>query len=55
VEVTKKGQKPYEKPAVTLERRLEVLAADCGTGINNAYLGTNNCKAAGTPCLVPFS
>ena len=51
----KAERKPYEKPAVTLERNLEVLAAACGTGIPNVYLGTNTCKAAGTPCQVPFS
>ena len=49
-----KKRKPYEKPAVVLERELEVLAVDCGTGLNNTYLGTNNCKAAGQ-CAVPWS
>lgn len=51
----RKGRKPYEKPAVTLERQLEALAADCGSGINNAYLSSNTCKAVGTPCEVLFS
>jgi hypothetical protein len=51
----RKGRKPYEKPAVTLERDLEALAADCGTGINNAYLGNNNCKGLDTQCEVLFS
>lgn len=50
----KKGRKPYEKAAVILERRLEALAADCGTGSNNAYLGGDNCKAADA-CQVLFS
>jgi hypothetical protein len=51
----RKERKPYDKPAVTLERQLEALAADCGIGTSNAYLGNNNCKAAGTACEVPFS
>jgi len=47
-------RKPYEKPAVVLEKKLEALAADCGSSINNPYLGTNTCKGAGQ-CTVPYS
>jgi hypothetical protein len=49
-----KNRKPYEKPAVVLERELEALAADCGTGVPNIYLGDVNCKAAGA-CTITFS
>jgi hypothetical protein len=47
-------KKPYEKPAAVFERELEAIAADCGSGLNNPYVGGNNCKAAGQ-CAVPFS
>lgn len=40
-------KKPYERPAVVFEKELEALAADCGAGLNNIYLGGNNCKASG--------
>jgi hypothetical protein len=40
----KSGRKPYKKPAVVFERELEVLAAACGIGSPNLYLGTANCK-----------
>jgi len=49
-----KKRKPYEKPMVILEKRLEALAADCGAGNNNAYLGGNNCKGAAA-CTILFS
>lgn len=50
----KSARKPYEKPQVILERDLEALAADCGTGANNLYLGTSNCKGA-TACTILYS
>jgi hypothetical protein len=49
-----KEQKPYEKPAVVFERELEALAADCGVGTPNTFLGGSNCKGAGV-CAVAFS
>jgi hypothetical protein len=49
-----KERKPYEKPMVIFEKELEALAADCGTGLNNPYVGGNNCKAF-AQCAVPFS
>ena len=49
-----KKQKPYEKPGVILEKRPEALAADCGSGDNNVYLGGNDCKAAGA-CTILYS
>jgi hypothetical protein len=49
-----KKRKPYEKPAVILEKSLEVLAGDCGAGDNNIYLGDLNCKGPG-PCAVLLS
>ena len=49
-----KKRKPYEKPAVLFEQKLEALAADCGTGANNTYLGGNNCKGA-TACTILYS
>lgn len=49
-----KERKPYEKPAVILDKELEALAADCGTGINSPFMGGNNCKGLGQ-CIVAFS
>lgn len=49
-----KQRKPYEKPAVIFENELESLAAACGVGEPNIYLGDNNCKGAGT-CIITFS
>ena len=37
-----KERKPYEKSAVVFEKKLEAIAADCGTGLNNPYLGADN-------------
>lgn len=49
-----KERKPYEKPAIVFEKNLEALAADCGTGVPNVYLGGNSCKGLGQ-CIVAFS
>jgi hypothetical protein len=49
-----KKRKSYEKPAVIFEKELEALAADCGSGDNNVYMGGNNCKGVGV-CIVAFS
>ena len=49
-----KKRKTYEKPAIVFEKNLEALAADCGTGTNNPFLGGNNCKGA-SACTIPFS
>jgi hypothetical protein len=49
-----KKRMSYEKPAVIFEKNLEALAADCGTGDNNTYLGGDNCKGAGV-CIVLYS
>lgn len=49
-----KDRKPYEKPAVAFEKELEALAAVCGTGVNNTWLGGNNCKGA-SACNVLYS
>jgi hypothetical protein len=49
-------RKPYEKPAIVLEKELETLAGDCGPGDNNIYLGGNNCKGPDTgACILLFS
>lgn len=48
-------RKAYEKPAVVFERDLEVLASYCGDGVNNHFLGADNCKATGTPCTTTSS
>jgi hypothetical protein len=50
----KKERKSYEKPAIVFEKNLEALAADCGVGANNPFLGGNNCKGA-TACTILFS
>jgi hypothetical protein len=50
----RKERKPYERPAVVFERELEALAADCGTGIGNPFLGDNNCKGEGD-CAILYS
>jgi hypothetical protein len=50
----KKERKAYQKPAIVFEKNLEALAADCGTGTNNPFLGANNCKGA-SACTIPFS
>ena len=47
-------RKPYEKPAVILDKDLEVLAADCGDYAGNTYLGGNNCKGEGQ-CAILYS
>jgi hypothetical protein len=47
-------RKPYERPAVILEKSLEGLAGDCGAGDNNIYLGDLNCKGEGL-CAVLLS
>jgi hypothetical protein len=49
-----KKRMSYEKPAVVLEKDLEALAADCGTGSNNTFLGGNNCKGA-ADCTILYS
>ena len=49
-----KKRMSYEKPAVVLDKRLEALAADCGTGDNNTFLGSDNCKGA-TACTILYS
>jgi hypothetical protein len=49
-----KKRMSYEKPAVVLEKNLEALAADCGTGDNNTFLGGNNCKGA-ADCTILYS
>jgi hypothetical protein len=54
MKLNEKEQKPYEKPAVVFEKDLEALAADCGSGLNDTYLGGNNCKAAGQ-CTIAYS
>lgn len=49
-----KERKSYERPAVVYESDLEALAADCGVGDNNLYLGAGNCKGSGV-CAITFS
>ena len=49
-----KVKKPYAKPAVIDEKELEVLAAECGTGTNNLFLGAFNCKGE-ADCAITFS
>jgi hypothetical protein len=53
-EMKEKDRKPYEKPAVVFERELEAVAAYCGEGLNNHFLGADNCKATGQ-CATPNS
>ena len=50
----KSERKPYEKPQVVLDKDLEAITADCGSGFNNTYLGGNNCKSFGQ-CTIPYS
>jgi len=49
-----KVKKPYAKPAVIAEKELEVLAAECGTGTLNIFLGAYNCKAE-MDCAITYS
>jgi hypothetical protein len=49
-----KKRMSYEKPAVVLEKNLEALAADCGIGADNTFLGGNNCKGA-LACTILYS
>ena len=50
----RKERKAYEKPAVVFEKDLEALAADCGTGTPNTWVGLDNCKG-GPNCVVLYS
>lgn len=47
-------RKPYEKPAVVLEKNLEALAGYCGDYVDNTFLGGNNCKGEGA-CAILYS
>jgi len=52
--MVEKVKKPYTKPAVIAEKRLEVLAAHCGFSTNNLYLGGGNCKGESF-CMITYS
>jgi hypothetical protein len=47
-------RKHYETPAVVFEKALEGLAAACGTGQDNLFLGDLNCKGDGQ-CEITYS
>lgn len=51
-----KDRKPYEKPAMVFEKRLEAMAADCDPTLDTTYTGgvPGYCKAEGV-CIVLYS